>query len=171
MHAQKRKNDVSSRRALKDLRRAVNQKTSHVEPPSRHMPPPTILARRKMPEGIYADAWSNGFYEGHLRRYESGAPIGGGPYAIISLTACDQTARHDWREFQQLKTYLVGPEWEGLEMYPAESRLQDPSNCFYLFCFPLGVIPWGGHDRIVSQPRDAIAPQRPFPPLADRMPP
>lgn len=134
------------------------------EAPSRIMPPPKIYPNKTQLEGRLVDWWDNGFYTGHIRRYGAGFPIGNGPFCIISIVAHDQTARHDFREFQQLKNHLVGAEWEGIELYPAESRLQDPSNCFYLFCVPSGVIPWGGTERIVSNPKDAIAMQRAFPP-------
>lgn len=145
---------MSTRRQTKHDRRSYSQHRSN-EAPSRHMPRPSVAGEH----------WENPFYYGMLRRYGSGFPIGGGPYAIISITATDETARHDWREFQQLKNWLVGPDWEGIELYPAESRLLDPSNRFYLWCMPLGVIPWGAPEgtRDVRHPRDAIAPQRAFP--------
>ena len=109
--------------------------------------------------------WESAEYYGSLRSFRSGFPMGGGPYKVIGITAIDDTARHDWREFQQLKNYLVGEEWEGLELYPAESRLVDPSNRFYLWCVPKGVITWGlpGNRRHVCDAEDAIAPQRPLP--------
>ena len=51
----------------------------------------------------------------------------------------------DWRHFQQIKNELVGPECEGLELYPAESRKQDTCNKYHLWCctdpeirFPIG---------------------------------
>jgi hypothetical protein len=156
---------MSSRRQEKLDRRSRYEHRSN-EAPSLHMPRPTILGKRLMPEGIYAEAWSNNYYRGHIRRYDHGCPIGNGPYAVLSLTATDETARHDWREFQQIKNYLVGKDWEALELYPAESRLQDPSNCFYLWCMPAGIIQWGGIERTIKHPREAIAPQRAFPSLS-----
>ncbi len=111
-----------------------------------------------------AKKWSNGVYWGFLREFDSGFPVGGGKWSLISIVAHDETARHDWREYQQLKNFLVGPEWEAIELYPSESRLVDPSNCFYLYCVPPGVIPWGRPmgTRSVLHPRDTIAPQRAF---------
>jgi len=111
------------------------------------------------------ETWENDVYYGSLRRYDAGSPLGGGPYAIIGISSLDETARHDWRDFQQIKNDLVGQEWEGVELYPAESRLVDPSNRFYLWCFPRGVIPWGFSERSVLSPDhpDTRAPQRAFP--------
>lgn len=51
----------------------------------------------------------------------------------------------DWRHFQQIKNELVGPECEGIELYPAESRLVDTSNKYHIYVvkdpayrFPVG---------------------------------
>jgi len=93
-----------------------------------------------------------------------------GRMKILSISATDETARHDWREFQQLKNMLIGHEWEAVEVYPAESELKDPSNRFYLWCFRKGTV----LDRLgagmgmkpgreVCGPEKAIAPQRAFP--------
>lgn len=119
------------------------------------------------------DDWENDLYYGSLRRYSEGAPFGpllpggrgiGGPYAIIGITAKNESALHDWRDFQRIKNDLVGEEWEAVELYPAESRLVDPSNRFYLWCFPPGVLSaLGFPTRIVKPPLEGGAPQRPFP--------
>jgi hypothetical protein len=39
----------------------------------------------------------------------------------------------DWREFQDIKNQLAGPECEGLELYPAESRLIDVNNKYHIW--------------------------------------
>jgi len=81
----------------------------------------------------------------------------------ISISALDNSARHDWREFQQIKNELVGEEWEAVELYPAESRLKDPSNRFYLWCFPKGELKIGWFDhRVIARSSESIAPQRAF---------
>lgn len=113
------------------------------------------------------DGWENDIYYGTLRRYSEGFPIGGGPYMILGISAIDESARHDWRDFQKIKNDLVGKEWEAVELYPAESRLVDPSNRFYLWCVPQGVFTFGWKERKVQGPVDMGAPQRPFTPAAD----
>lgn len=52
----------------------------------------------------------------------------------------------DWRHFQWIKNQLVGEECEGVELYPAESRLSDTSNKYHIWCidstefrFPFGM--------------------------------
>jgi len=89
---------------------------------------------------------------------------GFGPVTIIRLGIenFDQSARHDWRDFQRIKNELVSPEAEAFEVYPAESRLCDPSNYFLLWVFPKGMrrLPVGPMQRRVLAPAEAIAPQR-----------
>jgi hypothetical protein len=134
-------------------------KTEHREAPSRLISRPKIL---RVDE--FGKHWECPEYYGVLREYDKGFFVGGGPYKVLSITATDETALHDWREFQQLKNHLCGPEWEAIELYPAESRLKDPSNRFYLWAVPRGVLVFGlpGQDRVVLTSRDAPAPQRPF---------
>jgi hypothetical protein len=60
-------------------------------------------------------------------------------------------SRHDgepitcWRDLQQIKNELVGPECEGVELFPAESRLVDTAHQYHIwviedsqFRFPFG---------------------------------
>jgi len=60
---------------------------------------------------------------------------------------------------------MCGEEWEGLALYPSASRLVDPSNRFFLWCVPPGVMQWGlpGAARRVWSMRESVAPHRPFP--------
>jgi hypothetical protein len=127
------------------------------EPASRTISRPIVTG-----EDNLGKHWECDEYYGCLRRL--------GRMVMLSITATDETARHDWREFQQLKNYLVGAEWEAVEIYPAESDLKDPSNRFYLWCYRKGTIldkigaglgMKSGRD--VVGPEDSIAPQRDFP--------
>jgi hypothetical protein len=49
-----------------------------------------------------------------------------------------------WRDFQRIKTELIGPEHEAVELYPAESRVVDAANSWHLWVlmdevgFPFG---------------------------------
>lgn len=56
--------------------------------------------------------------------------------------------RNHWSELQRIKNELVGPEHQGVEMYPPESLLQDGENSYHLWVFksadtrlPFG-LPW-----------------------------
>ena len=54
---------------------------------------------------------------------------------VLVIANNDGSARHDWRSFQRIKNELTGPESEAIELYPAESRLVDTSNEFFLWVF------------------------------------
>ena len=80
----------------------------------------------------------------------------------------------DWRDFQQIKNQLAGPESEGLEIYPAESRKVDTSNKYHIWCVlndpaqpdKSKRIPFGWYDRDVLDQSDtdlAGTRQRPLP--------
>ena len=85
-----------------------------------------------------------------------------GKMKCLMISNADQSARRDWREFQQIKNELCGPEWEAVELYPAESRKLDPSNAFLLYCWPTLPIRLGQYVRDVRTPGESIAPQRRF---------
>jgi hypothetical protein len=69
--------------------------------------------------------------------------------------------RHHWSELQRIKNELVGPEHQGVEIYPPESQLQDGENSYHLWVFkdadtrlPFG-LPWtrsSGADGLRSIP-------------------
>lgn len=137
----------------------------HREAPSSAWEPMRQTDTVRLSNGEEAAIWENRFYSCSVRRYTQGFPIDNSPYVILGLTHVSETARHDWRDMQRVKNDLCGEEWEGLELYPAESRLVDPSNRFYLWCVPPGVIHWGldVSGRRVLTMAASIAPQRPFP--------
>lgn len=64
----------------------------------------------------------------------------------LSIKRIDKAPIHDWRDLQAIKNMIVGPEHEGIELYPAESRLVDTANQYHLWClrkgqrFPVGFI-------------------------------
>jgi hypothetical protein len=87
-----------------------------------------------------------------------------GKYVHLSIKDHAKSARHDWRDLQRIKNELCGPETEGIELYPAESRLVDSANQWHLFVFP-HQIPVGFTERLVADGVSkfaAKAVQRPF---------
>jgi hypothetical protein len=63
----------------------------------------------------------------------------------LSIKRRDKLPVHDWRDLQRIKTELLGPECEAVELYPAESRVVDTANQYHLwgmadpaFRFPIG---------------------------------
>jgi hypothetical protein len=70
-----------------------------------------------------------------------------------------------FRDFQQIKNDLVGPECEAVEIYPAETRLVDTSNQYHLWVFksPTFRLPFGFNDRrMVIEDSTRTTKQRPL---------
>jgi hypothetical protein len=53
----------------------------------------------------------------------------------VSIKRRDKEPIHDWRDLQEIKNQICGPEVEAMELYPAESRKVDSANQFHLFAF------------------------------------
>jgi hypothetical protein len=93
--------------------------------------------------GLTIECWVNDIYEVWVYRKKNcdmlvHNSMYKGKCTYLSIKRKDKKALHDWRHFQQIKNELVGKEVEGIEMYPAESRLHDTANQFHIFCLPQG---------------------------------
>lgn len=82
------------------------------------------------------ESWYNDLYYVTVRRKRDHVFGSDAGMIQLGIAANDGTARHDWRHFQAIKNQLAGEECEAFELYPAESRLLDPSNYYTLWCFP-----------------------------------
>lgn len=51
----------------------------------------------------------------------------------LSIRRNDREPVTDWRDKQEIKNQLVGEECEGLELFPAESRVVDTANQYHLW--------------------------------------
>ena len=85
----------------------------------------------------------------------------------LSIKRKDKEAIHDWRVMQAIKNDIVGKEFEGVELYPAESRLVDTANQYHMWVLTddQARFPFGWEDRLVSGEDVANlvgAAQRPF---------
>lgn len=81
----------------------------------------------------------------------------------LSIKNRDKSARHDWRDFQRLKTELLGADVEGIEIYPAEDRVVDTCNQWHLICFQPGQrVPFGYQYTHLSEKQNEGGSQRPF---------
>ena len=63
-------------------------------------------------------------------------------YAQISYHRRDRAPIRDWRVGQRIKNQLCGPEWEAIELYPAESRTVDTANEYHMWAME-GQFPFG----------------------------
>lgn len=97
------------------------------------------------------EQWANDEYVVHKRLIPGTTGDDQEPTYMIhlSIRRQDREPVRDWRDFQRIKNQLAGPDWEGVEIYPAESRKVDGANQYHLWCFPftLGI---GFNERLVS---------------------
>lgn len=109
--------------------------------------------------------WANDTYQVAVRTAEMEPETKWPPMWHLSIKRLDREPIHDWRELQEIKNRLVGPEHEGIELYPSEKRKVDSANQYHMFVlkdskqwFPFGFV-----TRYVTD--DAFfskAKQRPF---------
>lgn len=75
-----------------------------------------------------------------------------GPLMLTVRNRANSAVR-DWRDLQRIKNQLAGPEREAVELYPAESRLVDTANQYWLWVLPEGEsFPFGFTERVVFGP-------------------
>lgn len=80
----------------------------------------------------------------------------------LSIRRNDRAPIHDWRDFQIIKNELLGPEAEALEIYPAESRLVDTANQYWLYSIEGVKLPFGFPARVVGEQSIGRSKQRPW---------
>jgi hypothetical protein len=84
-----------------------------------------FAARRWVKEEAGGEVFLNDTYQ--VMKRERGG------WVHLSVKRLDRGTCHDWRHMQQIKNELVGPENEGIELYPAESRLVDGANQYHIW--------------------------------------
>jgi len=128
---------ASLNRTIDDLRKKAKLSRSEAEE----------QAKRALGQEI----WRNNIYQVNVTRYEPMAE--GMPQLVhLSIRRRDRQVIKDWRDMQRIKNQLVGEECEGVELYPAESRLVDTANQFHLWCFDSEDFrfPFGFSERLVT---------------------
>jgi hypothetical protein len=75
------------------------------------------------------------------------------PFIHLDIIRRDGAHCTNWRDFQQIKNEIIGPEYEGVELFPAESRLVDTSNEYHLWIAadPSFRFPFGYARRIIAE--------------------
>lgn len=69
----------------------------------------------------------------------------------LSIIRRDEQPVRNWHDLQTIKNVLVGPEFEAVEVYPAESRLVDMGPNYHLWVFMEQVrVPFGWTKRMVK---------------------
>lgn len=93
-----------------------------------------------------AEIWVNRHVVCKLWRDPSDGSVG-----HIHVRRQDRKPLRDWRMMQRIKNELAGPEVEAFELYPAESRLVDSANSYWIWCMKPGVrLPVGFEHREVN---------------------
>lgn len=114
--------------------------------------------------GATGQLWQNNLYTVIVAPVQG---VEGAPKLVhLSIHRRDRAAVHDWRHLQRIKNELVGPECEGVEVYPPERYLVDTSNQYHLWVFadPAFTLCLGWQERLVAEgPYQNGAVQRPFP--------
>jgi hypothetical protein len=73
------------------------------------------------------------------------------PSIHLIIQRLDGQTCKEWSHFQKIKNELVGPEFEAVELYPADSRLVDTRNEYHLWVLadPTKRLPFGYDNRLV----------------------
>jgi len=95
-------------------------------------------------ELIDDEYWKNDIYTVNVKYLDD--------FVHLSIKRNDRKPCRNWRHFQWIKNQLVGEECEGLELYPAESRLVDNANQYHMWVLrePGKLLPVGWTNRVVS---------------------
>lgn len=74
------------------------------------------------------------------------------PMVKLSIRRNNREPIRDWREMQRIKNELVGANCEGVELYPAEDRLVDTANQYWMWVVtdPTFRFGFGFFDRLVA---------------------
>jgi hypothetical protein len=104
--------------------------------PQERVLPPELLQFWAMFPDAKAEAlaaerntWINDTYQVLIQEIPDSKPA----MLHLNIRRIDNAPIHDWRDIQTIKNLLVGPENDGFELYPAESRKQDTCNKYHLY--------------------------------------
>ena len=77
---------------------------------------------------VSLNVWENDIYTVEINHHA--------PFVHLDISRHDGAPCNCWRELQQIKNELVGPNCEAVELFPAESRKVDTSNQYHLWVHP-----------------------------------
>ena len=94
---------------------------------------------REAIEGQLSDeTWGNDKYTVNVHLISGKGRNG---FVELAIHNHNRTPHIPWRHLQQIKNEVLGPEREAIQIYPAESRLVDTANEFWLYVYPTGEAP------------------------------
>ena len=102
-------------------------------------------AKKVVREESRAEMWFNDIYTVLFRSGKDADQFVGleewhGQCAYISIRRNDREPVDSWRDFQEIKNQLAGPNREAVQLYPNEDRLTDTANQYHLWVLPEGFI-------------------------------
>lgn len=103
------------------------------------------------------EIYLNSRYQVTVRRTNTDDGEGGTLQMVhLSIKRIDQLPIRDWRDMQRIKNELVGPNCEGVELYPAEDRVVDTANQYHIWCVNSGTyrFPFGWNEGTVRLDAD-----------------
>ncbi len=59
-----------------------------------------------------------------------------------------RTTHVPWRHVQQIKNEVFGPDREAVQLFPAEDRLVDAANEYWIYVYPTGTAPMRGEVKL-----------------------
>lgn len=62
-------------------------------------------------------------------------PYGDEELFWVRVQKKDNSTMAQWQDLQDIKNTFFGPEFEGFQIFPAESRLVDEGNAYHLWVF------------------------------------
>lgn len=105
--------------------------------PARFVPIDLSQARH-VPPGMTRAYRNNRFT---VMVYDNARTTKGPAIQVLIQSHYDKPIERHWATIQGIKNEIFGPEATAVEYYPAESRLIDLHNIYWLWIFPEGVLP------------------------------
>jgi hypothetical protein len=102
------------------------------------------------------EIWVNDVYQVNVERDTQQHGMQPAKLCHISIKRHDkEPVVEGWRDFQDIKNQIAGPDCDAVELYPAETRRVDTVNQYHLWAFPPGeMIPIGWTQRVVMNNDD-----------------
>lgn len=91
-----------------------------------------------VPRGM-TRAWRNNRFT--VMVYDNARTSHGPATQVLIQSHYDKPIERHWATLQQIKNELFGEETTAVEYYPAQSRLVDQHNIYWLWIFPEGTLP------------------------------
>ena len=83
------------------------------------------------------ETWGNDRYTVNVHLIDSDRD----GFVELAVHNHNRTPHVPWRHLQQIKDEVMGPEREAVQLFPADDRLVDTANEYWLYVYPVGKAP------------------------------